>query len=271
MSENSSGNSDIFASLRSGGRVWAVGAIHGEARRLAVVHRQIGARFRAGDKLVYLGNILGCGPDVRATVDELLLFRRMLLARPDVNCSDIVFLRGAQEEMWRKLLQLHLAPNPRQVLEWMLSQGVGPTIIAYGGKPEEGLVTAEEGAVSVSRWIAVLRIAVNTADGHTQLMNALRHAAYTDDRTLLFVATGVDPSRPLTAQSDSFWWNASGFAQIIEPFSGFRRIVRGFSRKEKGLMVSKHTVSLDTGCGFGGVLTAVAFDVEGKMIDQAEA
>ncbi|KAF0110682.1 MAG: Serine/threonine protein phosphatase [Rhodospirillaceae bacterium] len=266
-----SGNSNIFATLRAGGRLWAIGAIHGEARRLAGLHRQIGPRFRAGDKLVYLGNILGCGADVRATVEEILLFRRSLLAKPDVNCGDIVFLRGGQEEMWRKVLQLHLAPSPQGVLQWMLAQGLGSTITAYGGNPEEGLAATAEGAVSVSRWTGSLRAALNASDGHAQLMNTLRHAAYTDDLALLFVAAGVDPGRPLTAQGDNFWWNGGGFARIAEPFAGFRRVVRGFSRTEKGLMVSRHTVSLDTGCGFGGVLTAVAFDLEGRMIDQAEA
>ena len=30
--------------------------------------------------------------------------------------GDIVFLRGSQEEMWQKLLELQFAPNPREVL-----------------------------------------------------------------------------------------------------------------------------------------------------------
>src|SRR3974390_2544058 len=65
-----------FARLRDARRVWAISAIHGEARRLARVHDLIGERFYRGDRLVYLGNYLGHGDDVRATLDELLDFRR---------------------------------------------------------------------------------------------------------------------------------------------------------------------------------------------------
>ena len=68
-----------FARLREARRIWAVGAIHGEARRLARVHDIIGERFLSGDRLVYLGNYLGHGEDIAATVDELLDFRRRVL------------------------------------------------------------------------------------------------------------------------------------------------------------------------------------------------
>ena len=33
--------------------------------------------------------------------------------------EDIVFLRGAQEEMFSKLLQLQIAPNPHEIIEWI--------------------------------------------------------------------------------------------------------------------------------------------------------
>ena len=45
-------------------RVWAVSAVHGEARRLSRVHDLIGERFSQGDRLVYLGNYLGHGEDI---------------------------------------------------------------------------------------------------------------------------------------------------------------------------------------------------------------
>ena len=36
---------------------------------------------------------------------------------------EIVFLRGAQEEMFSKLLQLQIAPNPVEIINWMLNMG----------------------------------------------------------------------------------------------------------------------------------------------------
>ena len=72
----------IFATLRAARRIWAVASIHGEADRLRALHQALGARFLYGDRLVYLGNILGRGARVRETVDEVLAFRRALLAQP---------------------------------------------------------------------------------------------------------------------------------------------------------------------------------------------
>ena len=50
---NTGASREKFAQLRDARRVWAVGAIHGEARRLARVHDLIGERFFRGDRLVY--------------------------------------------------------------------------------------------------------------------------------------------------------------------------------------------------------------------------
>ena len=61
-----------IATLRATRRVWAVGAIHGEATRLERLHDLIWPRLAAGDRIVYLGNHLGRGPSVRRAVDELI-------------------------------------------------------------------------------------------------------------------------------------------------------------------------------------------------------
>ena len=74
-------------------------AIHGESQHLSRLHGVLEGRFAAGDRLVYLGNYLGHGSGILDTIDELLLFRRALLARFTLFAGDIVFLRGAQEEM----------------------------------------------------------------------------------------------------------------------------------------------------------------------------
>ena len=78
------------------------------------------------------------------TISEMLSFRRDLLAIPGVLAGDLVYLRGAQEEMWQKLLQLQFAPNPKDVLSWMLGQGVDSTLRAYGGNPETGMAAARD-------------------------------------------------------------------------------------------------------------------------------
>lgn len=260
----------IFATLRRGGRIWAVGAIHGEKNRLVELHAHLQLRLADGDRLIYLGNYLGHGPDPRGALQELLLFRRAFLARPGAEIDDIAFLRGCQEEMWQKLFQLQFAPNPSQVLAWMLDQGIGPTISAYGGNPDEGFLAIKEGPVSLNRWSGALRDAVRASDGHTQLLSSLKHAAFDANEKILFVNAGLDPARPLHAQSDSFWWGGDEFTNLKEPYGDFTRMVRGFDRKNRGVRLEDYAISLDAGAGRGGSLTAAAFDADGAVTEILE-
>ena len=259
------GESSLFATLRPGTRVWAIPAIHGELDALAALHGLLEQEFAVGDQLVYLGNYTGRGAKARETVDELLLFRRRLLARPGMECEHIVFLRGAQEEMWQKLGQVQFAPNPREVLKWMEGEGLGPTIESYGGRMQEAHGSARDGILALTRWTS--RIAANFRghDGHTQLMNALQHAAYTEDQALLFVHAGLDTQRPLSEQRDSFWWGGAAFAGIDAPYESYRRIVRGYDRRHGGVAETAYTLTLDAGCGFGGPLVAGCFGPDGAF------
>jgi serine/threonine protein phosphatase 1 len=265
------GSREKFIQLREARRVWAVGAIHGEARRLARVHDLIGERFLRGDRLVYLGNYLGYGEDVAATLDELLDFRRRVLGRPNGFACDVVYLRGAQEEMWQKLLQLQFAPNPGELLAWMVRAGVEATVRAYGGDMRQGFAATRDGPRTITRWTSGLRTAMNAAEGHVTLFAALRHAAYTDEAGLLFVHAGVDPRRALTAQGDAFWWSTGDILELAAPFGSFNRVVRGFDRNPRGVVEAQFAVSVDGGAGRGGRLQAVCLAADGRIVDSCEA
>ncbi len=270
MADRDRSTHERFAVLRRARRVWAVAAIHGEAGRLAALHRVLADAFEDSDRLVYLGNYLG-GAEVLRTVEELLALRRALIARPRLFASDVAYLRGSQEEMWQKLLQLQFAPNPREVFDWMMGHGLDATLRAYGGDEKAGAAAAREGAVGITRWTQSLRAAMQARPGHATLMSALRRAALTDDGKLLFVHAGIDPSRPLSAQSDSFWWNLGGFSRLAQPYAGFSRVIRGYDRDHGGLIESAHTTSIDAGSGFGGPLLAACFDPHGALLATIEA
>jgi serine/threonine protein phosphatase 1 len=261
----------LFARLPRGRTTWAVGAVFADRPRLAELHARLGERITPTDNLVYLGNILGGGRDVLGTLRELLLFRCRLLAD---RCADdagaIAFVRGSQEHMWLKLLQLHLAGNPREVLEWMLAQGVGTTLEAYGGRVQEARVAANGGSLTLSRYTNRLRVAMQAQDGHQQLLSALKRAAFTADNSLLLVSAGLDPDLPLDRQDDNLWWNEAGFNRLDAPYAGFARVVRGFDGRHGGVTETPVAVTLDGGCGFGGRLVAGGFDVTGALVDRIE-
>jgi serine/threonine protein phosphatase 1 len=259
-----------YGVLRTPCRVWAVGAIFGEAGKLDTLRRRLVERLAPDDRVVVLGNVIGKGKAIRETVDTLLLLRREVMARRGADVVDFVMLRGGQEEMWHKLLQLQFAKAPSEVLSWMLEQGVGETIACYGGNVEEGMTACRQGAVAINRWTSTLREAQQHVPGHQDYMSALRHAAYTADGRLLFVSSGLDPTRPLDAQEDTFWWRAQGLSALEEPYFDCRLVVRGFDPKHGGVQIASHTASIDGGCGFGGNLAAACLTLDGELDELIE-
>lgn len=260
---------DKFAEIRAGGRLWAVASIHGEADRLRRLHAGLASRLAADDRLVYLGNYVGHGSAAAETIDELLRFRLWFLARRRAMVCDLAYLRGAQEEMWHKLLQLQFATDPRGVLAWMLEHGVGATLGAYGSSADQGRMAARDGPLAIGRWTSRLRDAVRARPGHDPFFSGLRRAA-TAGR-ILFCHAGIAPSRPLNAQIDSFWWGSPAFAQMDQPYGEFALVVRGYDRQHPGVATTPFTATIDGGSGFGGALVACAFDAEGRIVDQLEA
>lgn len=171
-----------FHAMRPSGSLWAVGAIHGQLNRLMALHDLLAERFRAGDRLVYLGNMIGRGPDSRAVLDEILDLRRHLIAQHGVFAADVGFVRGGQEEMWHKLLQLAFAPAPAEILDWMLDHGLSPVLEGYGIDPREARRVVRDGPVGLSRWTAEVRTTLRRHDGHETLLNGVRRAVLVQRR-----------------------------------------------------------------------------------------
>jgi serine/threonine protein phosphatase 1 len=258
---------EAFAVLRLARRVWAVAAIHAEVQRLQEAHQELAARLLPGDRLVYLGNGIGHGAATIATLDELLAFRRDFLCLPGVEPEDIVYLRGAQEEMWRKLLQIQFAPGPREVFDWMLRHGLEPVLRGYGIDPAQAQAVLRDGAASISRWTNSLRAAIRQHPGHDELFASFRRAAYTEGGELLFVHAGIDPGAPLAAQSDHLWWGSPSFRGLAQPYAGFRRVISGCNPRGEGAHLDAFTCCLDGGAGFGGSLNVACFSPDGAIVE----
>ena len=262
-----------FASLGAPGRIFAIPSIHGNLQKLYAVHESLFHQFRPGDRLVYLGNYTGYGPHSRQTVNSILSFRRCLLSMPGVLPSDIVYLRGTQEEMWQKLVQIQFAPNPAHVLEWMLSKGIAQTMESYNIDIQEALRVCREGIIRLSRWTESVRQKVYAHPGHDIFGAQLKRAAYTDCgykqmgtcTPLLFVSGGVDFSRPLEEQGDSFWWGSPYFKHATQPYGQYQKIIRGYDPEQTGLHFGPVTATLDNNCGRGGNLVMAQISSYGDI------
>ncbi|MCF4164210.1 hypothetical protein L2U69_00950 [Zavarzinia compransoris] len=272
MTVMASARSEIYGRIDRPRRIWCVGAVHAEIERLTRLHDDMAARLRQGDRLVYLGNMIGHGPAAADTIDEMLAFRRHFMGLPGMEPWDVVHLRGAQEEMWVKLTQLQFAPNPREVLYWMVGQGVGATLQSYGIDPESGHNHCRDGILAITRWTARIQQAVHDHPGHDEILSGLRRYAVAAEAGLLFVNAGLDTGRPLSEQRDTFWWGAGvGFPIDAEPYGDFHMVVRGYDRTGGGPAMGAHRATIDGGCGFGGKLVAACFLPDGTVEDWIEA
>ena len=260
-----------FAKLHAARRVWAVAAVHGEAERVERLHKRLAPALKPGDRIVYLGNMVGRGPAVSDTLGAVLRFRRSVMAGKHGFACDLAYLRGSQEEMWQKLLQIQFSTDPVATLDWMLDQGLEATLEAYGGSAADARRRAMGGAVGLTRWTAGLRAAMQARPGHYELFGILKRAAFTGDGALLFVNSGLDPNRPLETQKDSFWWSSGAFSRIAEPYGSYRLIVRGFDPGQGGFQINQHSATIDGGCGFGGPLVAACFTPDGELAETLEA
>ncbi len=217
-----------FVEIKKTNKIWAIGSIHSNLNSFNSIKNYILNNFNADDVLIFLGNIIGLGDDSKETLNSVLDLRFNLMSKFKLKPESIIFLRGAQEEMFSKLLQLQLAPNPSEIVNWMFEHGVNKTINSYGFSEDEVRNITTSGTIKISKWTSSLNKALYKNSGHTQYFLNLKHAAYSHTKKILFVNRGVDITRPLSAQNDCFWWGFQNFSKIQEPYNTFLRIVRGY-------------------------------------------
>ena len=221
-------NISNFVELKKSNKIWAIGSIHSNLKSFNSIKKYILKNFEVTDKLIFLGNVIGLGDSPKETLTSVIDLRFNLMSKFKLKPDSIVFLRGAQEEMFTKLLQLQLAPNPAEIIEWMFDHGVNKTISSYGFSENELKNIASSGTMNISKFTSNLNKIVQNNPGHTQYFLNLKHAAYSHTKKILFVNRGVDITRPLSAQNDCFWWGFQNFSSINRPYKTFLRIVRGY-------------------------------------------
>lgn len=266
-------SNQIISPLGKPRNSWVIGSIHSDIDKLISLHDNLLERFSPGDRLVYTGNYTGYGFAPKETLEEILTFRRLLLSVPGVITSDITYLRGQQEEILSKLLEIPFAKNPENIYRWMLQNGLSETLEGLGLDRNEGLMASKEGVMGLCRWTGRLRETLRSVDGYDIFMNQLRRAAYTHADTeapMLFVNSGIDLKKPLNAQGDNFWWASDRFKDIHQTYDPFKRIIRGFDPSHEGVHVNGVTATIDGGCGFGGTLACAGFDTASQVVDLFE-
>ncbi len=266
-------NDQLFSPLGTPHHSWVIGSVHSDIDKLVNLHDNLLERFTPGDRIIYTGNYTGYGFCPKETLDEIITFRRLILSIPAVIPSDITYLRGQQEEILSKLLELPFAQNPENIYNWMLSNGLAETLDGLGLDRNDGLMASKEGVMGLCRWTGKVRNTLRTIAGYDIFMNQLKRAAYTHETTqapMLFVNAGIDLKKPLGAQGDNFWWASENFKNIHQTYDPFKRIIRGFDPTHDGVHINGVTATIDGGCGFGGTLACAGFDPASEVVDLFE-
>jgi len=263
-----------FSEINNSKKIWAIGSIHSRLDAFNSIKEHLLQKFEEGDYLVFLGNIIGLGPKSKETLNSVIDLRNQLLSKFFLGPNKVIFLRGAQEEMFLKLLQLQTAPNPQDIVLWMFGHGVDATIESYGFKKKDALDVSTQGTLAISKWTTKLNKAVSANLGHKQYFAHLKHAAFSESKKILFLNRGVDVSRPLSAQNDCFWWGYQNFSNLDRPYNSFIRIVRGYqSSKHNQLQDAKNQIvcSLFKQPLVNPKIIVGVFDDSGNVLDLFES
>ena len=230
------------AAAPEGARIYAVGDIHGCLPELNALMAAIEADARAGAdaraQLVFLGDYVDRGPDVKGVIARLLHIRD---DRPET-----IFLKGNHEAFMVRFLK-----TPKDGETCMINGGL-QTCASYdvdcSGDPFDVAV--------LSRMHSAMTAAVPQA--HRDFLASLE--LYHAEGGYLFVHAGIRPGVSLRrqAQSDLLWIRDQFLTS--EEDHGYV-VVHGHTPREE---VDEHPnrIGIDTGAVYGGKLTAIVLDGE---------
>jgi serine/threonine protein phosphatase 1 len=201
-------------------RILAIGDIHGCNNRLKELLRRI-AFDPLADTLVFIGDYLDRGPDVRGVIETLLALKE---TSPNVIC-----LRGNHEAMF-----LNYYREGRDEELFLYNMGMS-TLNSYG----------------IS--IAEARKGRGFPESHLRFLAALPLSHETDE--YCFVHAGLRPGIPRSEQSpEDLLGIRSEFIESDWDFD--RTVVFGHTPLPEPL-IEKNKLGIDTGAVYGGRLTCI--------------
>jgi serine/threonine protein phosphatase 1 len=205
-------------------RVFVIGDIHGCARELETL--LAGLPLGTGDTVACVGDYIDRGPESGRVLDLLLALRR----RDDLRT---VFLRGNHEDM----CLAYIGRGGHWGEAWHLNGGIA-TLRSYG----------------IDARLSGREVAARLPPAHVAFLESLRLHWSTDGH--LLVHAGVRPGRSLAEQDEEdLLWIREEFIDATHSLP--ETVVFGHTPQRSVLVDLPYKIGIDTGCVYGGALTAV--------------
>lgn len=208
--------------------LYAIGDIHGCRKALVDLLERI--PFQPGDELVFLGDYIDRGPQSREVVEYLLANRK-----PGWR-----FLRGNHEQL---LLDWLDGVKPGAAAAWLLNGG-RQTLQSYTGRADLGEIRDDEAE----------RLKRSVPPEHVEFFRKLPF--FHDTQDVYFCHAGINLDKPLLRQApDDLMWTRKKFT--LDPRPTPKLVVHGHTAVSQ-VDLSGDRINIDTGCVYGGFLTAIA-------------
>ncbi|MEN3951662.1 metallophosphoesterase [Iodidimonas sp. SYSU 1G8] len=228
------------AGAPTGGRVYAIGDVHGRLDLLRALYRLIeqdAAGTEAPCRIVLLGDYVDRGPESAGVIDFVL--------EGIDSRFDPVFLKGNHEQL---------------MLDFLEDPAVGPAWFATGGADTVLSYGVRVGSDRIDHAEISARLAEALPPAHRAFLDAL--AVSHRWGNYVFAHAGIRPRIPLERQDtqDLLWirrefLSADGFGGLC--------VVHGHSQVTDPVDLP-HRVAVDTGAYHSGRLTAAVLDAGGR-------
>ncbi|MEM8749001.1 MAG: metallophosphoesterase family protein [Pseudomonadota bacterium] len=239
------------ARLAPGKRLYAIGDIHGCLIELnALLDRirdDLEQRPVEQHRIIFIGDYVDRGPDSKGVITRLIDLRE--------TGQPVQFLRGNHEE---KLINA-INGMTLEAVDGFARYGGLETLASYGLN-DLGHLSSSMKKKHLNRLTDDIAAAVGSE--HREFLDNLETSFVEGD--YFFCHAGVDPTRSLNDQSehDLVW--------MREPFLSHKKrlekvVVHGHTPR-RAVEFRRHRVNVDTGCVYGGTLTALVLEEGEKRL-----